>query len=87
MPGIFQAVIQATGEVAAYKFTVLLGSLKQDTLVKSQLRVLQSGPVHTKLMKPKKQFQQRVLREVGKRHCCINGRLPFGFRSPGIYDG
>ena len=38
MPGMFQAVIQATGEVAAYKSRVLLGSLKQDTLVKGQLR-------------------------------------------------
>jgi hypothetical protein len=67
MPGMFQVVIQATGEVAAYKSRVLLGSLKQDTLVKGQLRVLQSGPVHRKLMKPIKQFQRRVRDEVGKQ--------------------
>ncbi|ADV83698.1 putative sensor domain DACNV-containing protein [Terriglobus saanensis] len=65
MPGMFQAVIQATGEIAAYRSTLLLGSLKQDTLVKSQLRALQAGPVHTKLMKSVRLFQRRVQKEVG----------------------
>jgi hypothetical protein len=67
MPGMFQAVIQATGEVAAYRSYVLLGSLKQDTLVKGQQRVLQSGPIHTKLMKPINKFQLRVQKKLGKR--------------------
>jgi hypothetical protein len=65
MPGTFQAVIQAIGEIAVYKSYVLLGSLKQDTLVKSQQRVFQSGPVHSKLLKPIKEFQKRVRKEVG----------------------
>jgi hypothetical protein len=67
MPGMFQAAIQATGEIAVYKSYVLLGSLKQDTLVKSQQRVFQSGPVHSKLLKPIKDFQRRVRKEVGSK--------------------
>jgi hypothetical protein len=65
MPGMFQALIQGTGEITVYKTYLLLGSLKQDTLVKGQLRVLQSGPVHLKLMQSIKVFQQRVQKEVG----------------------
>lgn len=65
MPGIFQAVIQGTGEIAVYKSYVLLGSLKQDTLVKRQQPVFQSGPVHSKLMKSIKRFQGQVRNEVG----------------------
>jgi hypothetical protein len=67
MPGMFQVVIQGTGEIAVYKSYVLLGSLKQDTLVKRQQRVFQYGPVHSKLMKPIKAFQDRVRSEVGKQ--------------------
>lgn len=65
MPGMFQAVIQGTGEVAVYKTYILLGSLKQDTLVKGQKRVFQSGPVHSKLMPSIKIFQQQVRKKVG----------------------
>jgi hypothetical protein len=65
MPGIFQAVIQGIGEIAAYKRDVLLGSLKQDTLVKGQQRVFQSGPVHSKLMRSIKIFQEKVRERVG----------------------
>jgi hypothetical protein len=65
MPGIFQAVIQGTGEIAVYKSYVLLGSLKQDTLVKRQQRVFQSGPVHSKLVKSIQEFQKQVRKEVG----------------------
>jgi hypothetical protein len=65
MPGMFQAVIQGTGEIAAYKTYLLLGSLKQDTLVKGQQRVFQSGPVHSKLMRSIKMFQQQVRKKVG----------------------
>jgi hypothetical protein len=65
MPGMFQAVIQGTGEIAAYKTYLLLGSLKQDTLVKGQQRVFQSGPVHSKLMRSIKKFQQQVREKVG----------------------
>jgi hypothetical protein len=65
MPGMFQAVIQRTGEIAAYKTYLLLGSLKQDSLVKRQQRVFQSGPVHSKLMRSIKIFQQQVRKKVG----------------------
>src|SRR5271170_6053120 len=65
MPGVFQAMIQGTGEIAVYKTYVLLGSLQQDTLVKGQQRVFQSGPVHSKLMPSIKTFQQRVRNKVG----------------------
>ena len=65
MPGTFQAVIEGTGEIAAYKRYLLLGSLKQDTLVKGQQRVFQSGLVHSKLMRSIKIFQQRVRKKVG----------------------
>jgi hypothetical protein len=65
MPGIFQAVIEGVGEIAAYKRYLLLGSLKQDTLVEGQHRVFESGPVHSKLMRSIKIFQQRVRKKVG----------------------
>lgn len=65
MPGMFQAVIQGTGEIAAHKTYLFLGSLKQDTLVKRQQRVFQSGPVHSKLMRSIKIFQQQVRKKVG----------------------
>jgi hypothetical protein len=65
MPGVFQALIQGTGEIAVYTTYVFLGSLKQDSLVKRQQRVFQSGPVHSKLMQSIKNFQRRVRNEVG----------------------
>jgi hypothetical protein len=65
MPGMFQALIQGTGEIAVYKTYVLLGSLKQDTLVKGQQRVFQSGPVRDKLMPSIKSFQQQVRKKAG----------------------
>ena len=65
MPGIFQAVIEGTGEIAAYKEYFLLGILKQDTLVKGQQEVFESGPVHSKLMRSIKIFQQKVRKKVG----------------------
>jgi hypothetical protein len=65
MPGMFQAVIQGTGEIAAYKTYLLLGSLKQDTLVKGQQGVFESGLVRSKLMLSIKIFQQQVRKEVG----------------------
>lgn len=67
MPGMFQAVIQGTGEVSVYKSYLLLGSLKQDTLVKKQQPVFQYGPVHSKLMKSVREFQQRVQKRVGNK--------------------
>ncbi len=67
MPGLFQALIQGAGEIAVYKSHILLGSLKQDTLVKGQLRVFQSGPIHSKLTKSITAFQQRVRKEVGSK--------------------
>jgi hypothetical protein len=65
MPGMFQVLIQGTGEIAVYKAYLLLGSLKQDTMVKGQQRVFQSGPVHSKLMPSIKIFQQQVRKKVG----------------------
>jgi hypothetical protein len=65
MPGIFQAVIEGTGEITAYKRYLLLGSLKQDILVEGQQRVFESGPVHSKLMRGIRIFQQRVRKKVG----------------------
>jgi hypothetical protein len=60
MPGIFQAVIEGVGEIAAYKDYLLLGSLKQDTLAEGQPEVFRSGPVHSKLMRSIQIFQQQV---------------------------
>src|ERR1700730_6964738 len=65
MPGMFQAVIQGTGEIAVYKTYLLLGSLKQDTLVKGQHRVFECGPVRSKLMRSIKIFRQQVRKKVG----------------------
>jgi hypothetical protein len=65
MPGIFQAAIEGTGEVAVYDGYFLLGSLKQDTLVKELQGVFQSGPVHSKLMRSIEIFQRRVREKVG----------------------
>ena len=67
MPGMFQVVIQGVGEIAVYKTYVLLGGLKQDLLVTKQHRVLQSGPVHSKLMGSIERYQKRVISSVGKR--------------------
>ena len=65
MPGMFQALIQGTGEIAVYRGYILLGSLKQDSLVTGQQIVFQSGPVHSKLIKSVRQFQRQVRKEVG----------------------
>jgi hypothetical protein len=65
MPGVFQAVIEGIGEIAAYEGYLLLGSLKQDILAKGQQRVFQSGPVHSKLMRSIEIFQRRVREKVG----------------------
>ncbi len=67
MPGMFQVLIQGTGEIAVYKAYILLGSLKQDSLVKGQQRVFQSGPVHLKLMKSIKEFQRQVRKKAGEK--------------------
>jgi len=62
---MFQALIQGTGEIAVYRGYILLGSLKQDSLVTGQQIVFQSGPVHSKLIKSVRQFQRQVRKEVG----------------------
>lgn len=67
MPGMFQAMIQGAGEIAVYKSYTLLGSLRQDTLVKGQQRVFQAGPVHAKLSKSVNDFQRRVRKAVGDK--------------------
>jgi hypothetical protein len=73
MPGMFQVLIQGIGEIAVYKAYLLLGSLKQDSLVKGQKRVLQSGPVHAKLMAPIRDFQRQVRKEVGAEMYDVRG--------------
>lgn len=65
MPGMFQVVIQGTGEISVYSTYLLLGSLRQNTIVKGQQRVFQSGPVHSKLKPSIRTFQQRVRKKVG----------------------
>jgi len=65
MPGLFQAVIQGTGEIAAYRTYVFLGGLKQDILVKTQQIVFESGPIHSKLMRSITLFQERARKRVG----------------------
>jgi len=65
MPGMFQALIQGIGEIAVYQTYVLLGSLRQESLVTRQHRVFQSGPVHTKLMRSIRSLQKRVRGKVG----------------------
>lgn len=67
MPGMFQVLIQGPGEMSVYKSYILLGSLKQDSLVKGQQIVFQSGPVHSKLLTSIKDFQRRVRKEVGDK--------------------
>jgi hypothetical protein len=67
MPGLFQVLIQGTGEVAVYRSYILLGSLKQDSLVKGQQIVFQSGLLHEKLIKSIKTFQRRVRKEIGDK--------------------
>ena len=67
MPGMFQVLIQGTGGIPVYKAYILLGSLKQDSLVKGQQRVFQSGPVHLKLMKSIKEFQRQVRKKAGEK--------------------
>jgi hypothetical protein len=65
MPGMFQAVIKGIGEIAVYQTYILLGSLRQDVLVTKQLRVFQSGPVHSKLMNSIKALQKHTRATVG----------------------
>jgi hypothetical protein len=60
MPGMFQAVIEGIGEVSAYKNNVLLGTLKQDSLIINQHRVFLKGPIHSKMMPWLKTYQGRV---------------------------
>jgi hypothetical protein len=66
MPGIFQAIIQGVGDIAAYKGYIFLGSLRQDTLIQRQYRVLQQGPVHNKLMPCISKLIESVRQKVGR---------------------
>jgi hypothetical protein len=65
MPGLFQATIEGIGEVAAYKNHQFLGRLRQDVLVKTELGVLQSGPIRNKLLPAIRNFQRKVRSAVG----------------------
>ena len=68
MPGLFQAVIQGIGDIAAYRRFTLLAALRQDTLVTTQRRVLQSGPVHGKLSSSIQTLQSRVAEKTGQQN-------------------
>ena len=65
IPGIFQAVIEGVGEVAAYRGYTFLGRLRQDVLVTKELPALYQGPVHGNLYPAIQMFQNRVKSEVG----------------------
>jgi hypothetical protein len=67
MPGMFQVSIEGVGEIAVYKTYLLLGGLKQQSLVTGQLPVFQYGPVRSKLLKSISEFQETVKAEVGAR--------------------
>jgi Probable sensor domain DACNV len=73
IPGIFQAVIEGLGDIAVYRRYVFLGSLRQDTLVTKQQRVLQNGPVHEKLLPSIRGFQNRIARKVGRSQYDLRG--------------
>jgi hypothetical protein len=64
-PGIFQAVVEGVGEIAAYRGFEFLGRLRQDYLVTKQLAAMESGPVHDKLLPGIRKFQERVRISVG----------------------
>jgi hypothetical protein len=66
IPGIFQAVIQGVGDIAAYRRYVFLGSLRQDTLVIKQQRVLEDGPIHSKLLPSIMKFRNHIAKKAGK---------------------
>lgn len=73
LPGIFQAVIQGVGDIAAYKSYVFLGSLRQDTLITRQLGVLQGGPIYKKLLPNIKRLQKLVAKDVGRTQYSLRG--------------
>lgn len=66
MPGIFQVVIQGTGELAVYNTFEFLGSLNQDVLIKRQQKVFEAGPVREILMKSIVKLQEQVKPKVGE---------------------
>jgi hypothetical protein len=65
MPGMFQAVIEGIGEISAYKSNVLLGTLKQATLLINQHRVFLKGPIHSKMLPWVNSYKQTVAAVVG----------------------
>jgi hypothetical protein len=67
MPGMFQAVIEGTGEIAVYKRFVLLGALKKQTLVEKQLAVFSRGPVRDRLAPSLNKFVDIVHDDVGEQ--------------------
>lgn len=73
MPGMFQSVITGVGEIAVYATYVLLGSLKQDTIVKAQQRVFQSGPIYKKLSKSIDLFRDNIVSTIGREIYDIRG--------------
>jgi len=68
-PGIFQAVIEGTGQVAAYAALTRIAELSGSTLRGRQIPVFQSGPIHETLMHSlESETLKRVLDEVEKRY-------------------
>jgi len=73
LPGIFQAVIQGLGDIAVYRSYLFLGSLRQDSLVTRQQRVLESGPVYEKLLPSIRKLQGRIAKKVGRNQYDLRG--------------
>ena len=67
MPGMFQAVIEGTGEIAVYKRFVLLGALKKQVFIEKQLAVFSRGPVRGRLASSLNRFVDLVHNDVGKK--------------------
>jgi hypothetical protein len=66
MPGLFQAVISGVGEISAYKTNVLIGTLKQESLVTHQHRVFETGPIYSKMLPWVKAYQEKVRKQAEK---------------------
>ncbi len=67
MPGLFQALIQGVGDIAAYKTYVWLGGLRHGNLTTTQSRVFEEGPVHARLAQFVRQYQRMVRDRVSKK--------------------
>lgn len=63
-PGLFQASITGTGNVAVYRDSSLLGNLSQNVLVDEYYDVLWAGPVHSILVEPMKAQAEKSCADI-----------------------